>query len=50
MCGSDSFSNWLLMPSGPDDVLFSSLDMNLSSSQTKIYGMTIGSRPCNVAF
>ena len=27
MYGSDNFSNWLLMPSGPDNFLFSSLDI-----------------------
>ena len=45
MYGSEHFRSWLLMPSGPDNVLFFSLDMNLPSSQTEIYGTTNGSHP-----
>ena len=41
MYGGDNFSSWLLMPSGPDEFLFSSLDIYVSaySSQSEIYGV-----------
>ena len=50
MCGNDNFSSWLLIPSRPDDFLFSSLDMYLPSSETERYGMTNGSYPLVVVF
>ena len=45
MYGNDNFSSWLLIPSRPDDFLFSSLDMYLPSSETERYGITNGSCP-----
>ena len=45
MYGNDNFSSWLLIPSRPDEFLFSSLDMYLPSSETERYGMTNGSCP-----
>ena len=45
MYGNDNFSSWVLIPSRPDDFLFSSLDMYLPSSETERYGMTNGSCP-----
>ena len=45
MSGSDNLSKWLLMPSGPDDFLLSSLDIYLPSSGMEIYGMTNDSCP-----
>ena len=45
MSGNDIFSSWLLIPSRPDDFLFSSLDMYLPSSETERYGITNGSCP-----
>ena len=45
MYGNDNFSSWLLIPSRPDVWVFSSLDMNLPSSETERYGMTNGSCP-----
>ena len=45
MYGNDNFSSWLLIPSRPDDLLFSSLDTYLPSSETERYGMTNGSCP-----
>ena len=45
MSGSDNLSKWLPMPSGPDDILLSSLDIYLPSSGMEIYGMTNGSCP-----
>ena len=46
--GSDNFSNWLLIPSRPDDLFFSSFDMYLSSSEAERYGMRNGS--CQLDF
>ena len=43
--GNDNFSSWLLIPSRPDDFLFSSLDMCLPSSETERYGMPSWSCP-----
>ena len=43
MYGNDNFSSWLLIPSRPDDLLFSSLDTYLPSSETERYGIKIGS-------
>ena len=48
MYGNDKFSSWLLIPSRPDDFLFSSFDMYLPSSETERYGMTNGS--CSLVF
>ena len=45
MYGNDNFSSWLLIPSRPDDFLFSSLDMYLPGSETERYGITNGSCP-----
>ena len=45
MYGNGDFSSWLLIPSRPDDFLFSSLDIYLPSSETERYGMTNGSCP-----
>ena len=45
MYGNDNFSSWLLIPSRPDDFLFSSLDMYLPSSETEKYGMINGTCP-----
>ena len=45
MYSNDNFSSWLLIPSRPDDFLFSSLDMCLPSSETERYGITNGSCP-----
>ena len=41
----DNVRSWLLIPSRPDYVLLSSLDMYLPSSETERYGMTNGSCP-----
>ena len=45
MYGNDTFSSWLLIPSRPDEFLFSSFDMYLPSSETERYVMTNGSCP-----
>ena len=45
MYGKDNFSSWLLIPSRPDDFLFSILDMYLPSSETERYGIRNGSCP-----
>ena len=45
MSGSDNLNKWLLMPSGPDDFLLSSLDIYLPSSGMEICGMTNVSCP-----
>ena len=45
MHGNDNFSSWLLIPSRPDDFMFSSLDMYLPSSETERYGILNGSCP-----
>ena len=45
MYGNKKISSWLLIPSRPDDFLFSSLDMYLHSSETERYGITNGSCP-----
>ena len=37
MYGNDSFSTWLLTPSRPDNVYYSSFDMYLASSETEIW-------------
>ena len=50
MYGNDNFSSWLLIPSRPDDFLFSSFDIYLPSSETERYGMTNWSCPLVVVF
>ena len=46
----DNVRSWLLIPSRPDYVLLSSLDMYLPSSETERYGMTNGSCPLVFCF
>ena len=45
MSGNDNLSSWVLIPSRPDDFLFSNHAMYLPSSETERYGMTNGSCP-----
>ena len=48
--GTDNFRtcSWLLIPSRPEEFLFSSLDMYLPRSETERYGITNGS--CQLVF